>query len=96
MEDPEMTAAESLLQAPEPPLSTCSIPDDDQSLRDAITRLAGHINAAEYRFLKLLAALLERAAWLGDSGFKTPAHWLNYYSEFRIMPSRAGAIDIQS
>jgi len=91
-----MTAAESLLQAPEPPLSTSSIPEDNDALRDAITRLAGHINAAEYRFLKLLAALLERAAWLGDSGFKTPAHWLNYYSEFRIMPSRAGAIDIQS
>jgi hypothetical protein len=91
-----MTIAEPLLKVSEPPVSLCHIPEDNDALRDALTRLAGHINAAEYRFLKLLAALLERAAWLGDSGFKTPAHWLNYYSEFRIMPSRAGAIDIQS
>jgi hypothetical protein len=41
--------------------------------------LAGHINAAQYRFLKLLAALVERDAWLGHSGMKSPAHWLNYY-----------------
>ncbi|MGB4246183.1 MAG: DUF222 domain-containing protein, partial [Pseudohongiellaceae bacterium] len=43
-----------------------------------LTRLAGHINAAQYRFLKLLAALVEREAWAGD-GLKSPAHWLNYY-----------------
>jgi hypothetical protein len=42
-------------------------------------RLAGHINAAQYRFLKLLAALIEREAWEGHSGMKSPAHWLNYY-----------------
>jgi len=73
-----MTAAEPLLQAPETPLSTCPIPKDNDDLRDAITLLAGHINAAEYRFIKLLAELIRREAWLGDSGFKTPAHWLNY------------------
>jgi len=73
-----MTAAEPLLQVTELPVSTFSIPKDNDALRDAITTLAGHINAAEYRFIKLLAALLERGAWLGDSGFKTPAHWLNY------------------
>lgn len=55
------------------------IPDSDQALTDELTRLAGHINAANYRFLKLLAALIERNAWGGDSGMKTPAHWLNYY-----------------
>lgn len=73
-----MTAAEPLPQFPEVPVSTIPIPEDDNALRDDITRLAGHINAAEYRFLKLLAVLVERNAWLGDSGFKTPAHWLNY------------------
>jgi hypothetical protein len=54
------------------------IPADNQQLSDEITRLAGHINAAQYRFLKLLAALIERQAWGGDSGMKSPAHWLNY------------------
>ena len=55
------------------------IPDSDQALATELTRLAGHINAAQYRFLRLLAALIERNAWGGDSGMKTPAHWLNYY-----------------
>ena len=73
-----MATVTPLFQVPEAPLFTCPVPEDDDSLRDAITRLAGHINAAEYRFLKLLAALIERGAWLGHSGFKTPAHWLNY------------------
>jgi len=73
-----MTAAEPLLQVTESPVSTFSIPEDNDALRDDITTLAGHINAAEYRFIKLLAVLLERKAWLGDSGFKAPAHWLNY------------------
>lgn len=50
----------------------------DQRTRE-LTRLAGHINTAEYRFLKLLAALVERDAWGGNSGMKSPAHWLNYY-----------------
>ncbi len=31
------------------------MPQDDDDLNDEITRLAGHINAAAYRFLKLLA-----------------------------------------
>ena len=57
--------------------SPFTIPDNNQDLRDGITRLAGHINAAEYRFLKMLAALVEREAW-GEGGFKSPAHWLNY------------------
>jgi hypothetical protein len=39
------------------------IPENNQELGEAITRLAGHINAAQYRFLKLLAALVERDAW---------------------------------
>jgi hypothetical protein len=45
---------------------------------DEITRLAGHINAAQHRFLTLLAALNERDAWEGN-GIKSPAHWLNYH-----------------
>ena len=64
---------------PNPIIPMSFIPEKDEDLGDEITRLAGHINAAQYRFLKLLAALIERKAWGGDSGMKTPAHWLNYY-----------------
>ena len=56
-----------------------NVPDNNEALGEALTRLAGHINAAQYRFLKLLAALIERDAWHGGSGMKSPAHWLNYY-----------------
>jgi hypothetical protein len=62
-----------------PAVATFVIPSNNEELSEALTRLAGHINAAQYRFLKLLAALIERDAWLGHSGMKSPAHWLNYY-----------------
>lgn len=63
------------------------IPDDNAELNSEITRLAGHINAAQYRFLKLLAALIERDAW-GGNGIKSPAHWLNYYCGISLGPAR--------
>jgi hypothetical protein len=69
-------------------ISVPSIPANNQELGDEITRLAGHINAAQYRFLKLLAALIERKAWGGDSGMKSPAHWLNYYCEIALGAAR--------
>jgi hypothetical protein len=62
-----------------PAPATFTIPATNEELSAALTRLAGHINAAQYRFLKLLAALIEREAWEGHSGMKSPAHWLNYY-----------------
>ena len=52
--------------------------EDNEKLRKEITRLAGHINAAQYRFLKLLAVLIEQDGWGGDGGIKSPAHWLNF------------------
>ena len=55
------------------------IPADNDALVAAITRLAGHINAAQHRFLKLLAALIEREAWSDGGAIKSPAHWLNYF-----------------
>src|SRR5690606_13288576 len=78
---------EGLFMTSMPPISSVTaqavsvpfIPANNQDLSDAITHLAGQINAAQYRFLKLLAALIEREAWLGCSGMKSPAHWLNYY-----------------
>jgi hypothetical protein len=57
---------------------TLPIPDSDEALCDEISRLAGHINAATYRFLKLLAVAVERESWGGAGGFKSAAHWLNY------------------
>lgn len=74
-----MLALSTLNSTPVAPAALNFIPDSNQALSDELTRLAGHINAAQYRFLKLLAALIERNAWGGDSGMKTPAHWLNYY-----------------
>ncbi len=64
-----------------------SIPQDDDDLNDAITRLAGHINAATYRFLKLLAEQIRRGTWCGD-GIKSPAHWLNYRCGITIGAAR--------
>ena len=55
------------------------VPNCNQELGQELTLLAGHINAAQHRFLKLLAALIDRRAWDGGSGVKSPAHWLNYY-----------------
>jgi hypothetical protein len=63
------------------------IPANNDDLSNEITRLAGHINAANYRFLKLLAALVERGAWAGY-GIKSPAHWLNYYCGISLGPAR--------
>ena len=70
-----------------PSVSWVSIPDNNEELNHEITRLAGHINAAQYRFLKLLAALIERDAWSGN-GIKSPAHWLNYYCGISLGPAR--------
>ncbi len=64
---------------PTPVVAGIDIPADNDALVAAITTLAGHINAAQHRFLKLLAALIERNAWGAGGGIKSPAHWLNYY-----------------
>jgi hypothetical protein len=42
-----------------------------------ILTLAGHINAAEYGFLKLIDAFNKSDGWQGH-GIKSFAHWLNY------------------
>ncbi|MBU2098496.1 MAG: hypothetical protein KKD00_07015 [Gammaproteobacteria bacterium] len=65
-------------QAADDPSPACTpicmeIPADNDSLIAAITRLAGHINAAQHRFLKLLAALIEREAWGDGGGIKSPS-----------------------
>jgi len=51
--------------------------DDNDQLADEITTLAGQINAANYRFLKLLAEFDRRGAWV-DAGIRSCAYWLNW------------------
>jgi hypothetical protein len=51
--------------------------DDNDHLADQITLLAGQINAANYRFLKLIAEFDRRQAWSGY-GLRSCAHWLNW------------------
>ena len=64
------------------------IPQDNEDLNDEITRLAGHINAATYRFLKLLAEQIRRKSWSAGGEVKSPAHWLNYRCGITIGAAR--------
>jgi len=57
----------------EGPLSEVSTPD----LIDRITELAGHLNAANARWLALIAEFDRRRGW-AEWGVKSCAHWLNW------------------
>jgi len=57
----------------EGPISAVSTPD----LIDQITELAGHLNAAQARWLALIAEFDRRKAW-AEWGVKSCAHWLNW------------------
>ena len=57
----------------EGPISSVSTPD----LIDQITELAGHLNAANARWLALIAELDRREAW-AEWGMRSCAHWLNW------------------
>lgn len=46
-------------------------------LADQITELAGHLNAANYRWLRLIAEFDRRNGW-SDGTLKSCAHWLNF------------------
>lgn len=46
-------------------------------LASEIRTLAGHINAANYRFLLLIAEFDRRSGWASD-GAQSCAHWLNW------------------
>src|SRR5262245_62212113 len=55
-------------------------PPDGLSLHDLeseLLGLAGHIAAAECRFLQLLAEFDDRDGWAGD-GIRSCAHWLSW------------------
>jgi len=59
----------------------------NQQLADKITLLAGHINAANYRFLKLIAEFDKREAW-ADEGIRSCAHWLNWKCGIALSAAR--------
>jgi len=62
------------------PLYTLPLNDfgeTNDQLADQITTLSGQINAATYRFLKLIAEFDCRQAWAG-AGIRSCAHWLNW------------------
>jgi Domain of unknown function (DUF222) len=48
-----------------------------ESLKNEITRLAGRLNAANHRFLMLIAEFDRREGW-SDGGTQSCAHWLNW------------------
>jgi hypothetical protein len=59
-------------------LHSLSPTDDDHQLGEEITLLAGQINAANYRLLKLIARFDDRKAWSGGGTIRSCAHWLNW------------------
>lgn len=69
-----------------------------QSLRELaaeITELAGHLNAAHYRWLSLIAEFDRRQGW-SDGATQSCAHWLNCYLPFRTMSDDERALRVQS
>ena len=62
---------------PNPPAYSHAREEQNRELADQITRLAGHINAANYRFLKLVAEFDSNGGWAGD-GVQSCAHWLSW------------------
>ena len=63
-----------------------NIEDNDQ-LSDEITTLAGQINAANYRFLKLVSEFDKREAWSGF-GIRSCTHWLNWQCGIALNAAR--------
>jgi hypothetical protein len=59
------------------PTPAVEVPEDLDALEDALTELAAHLNAAEYRFLVLLERFDRSEGHLGP-GLKSTAHWLNW------------------
>jgi hypothetical protein len=61
--------------------------EKNEQLEDQITTLAGQINAANYRFLKLIAEFDRRQTWAGY-GLRSCAHWLNWKCGMSMNPVR--------
>ena len=76
-----------MLEQPEPPTNTPPVEEFIQQvnakrerceeLEIQILTSAAQINAANYRFIKLLAEFDDKGGWHGD-GIRSFAHWLNW------------------
>ena len=53
------------------------IPDDPAELRCAVTDMAAHINVADWRFIKLIAAMDRTCGW-NERGFCNLGNWLDH------------------
>ena len=53
------------------------IPDDPAELRRAVTRMAGHINHADWRFIKLIGAMDRTRGW-DERGYCNLGNWLDH------------------
>ena len=53
------------------------IPDDPAELRRAVTDMAAHINLADWRFIKLVAAMDRRRGW-DERGYCSLGNWLDH------------------
>jgi hypothetical protein len=69
-------------------VSPLSKADYDQHLAEEITLLAGQINAANYRLLKLIATFDKREAWIGGGTVRSCAHWLNWKCGIALSAAR--------
>ncbi len=52
--------------------------EEAAALGRQITELAGHLNAAQYRFLMLVERHDRETCWVDDGGARSCAHWLNW------------------
>ena len=59
------------------PESLDFIPDDSAELRRAVTRMAAHINLADWRFIKLIAAMERTRSWR-EGGYCNLGNWLDH------------------
>ena len=59
------------------PESLDFIPDDPAELRRAVTRMAAHINLADWRFIKLIAAMERSRGWR-EGGYCNLGNWLDH------------------
>ena len=53
------------------------IPDNPAELRRAVTRMAAHINHADWRFIKLIAAMDRTRGW-AEAGYANLGNWLDH------------------
>ena len=68
-------------------------PDEDEKLGQQITLLAGQINAANHRLLKLVAEFDRRKAWSAGGTVRSCAHWLNWKCGIAMVAAGMGAPD---